>query len=113
MFTQAVVGVYDSLARAEKAEFRLEEAHLPVGQMTLLAPKVEDGQIAGPITAPGVAEAVAEAGVRLDGAQIMEYERQLQAGKPLVIFAGDADQAARAYRALEHTDNDELTLLGG
>jgi hypothetical protein len=112
MSKKAVIGVYDSLAKAEEAELLLEEAYLPVGQISLIAPRMEDGKIEGDITARGVADVVADTGVRLGREQVDEYERVLKEGKHLLIFHGSGDQAAQAYQALEHTDNDELRLLG-
>jgi hypothetical protein len=112
MTEKAVIGVYDSLAKAEKAELRLEEAHLPVGQMSLIAPRLEAGEVEGDITARGVAGAVVGTGVRLDEKQVDAYVRVLQEGRHLLIFVGDAEQVAQAYQVLGHTDNDELTMLG-
>jgi ribosomal protein L9 len=97
--------------KAEKAEFRLEETHLPVGQMSVIAPKMEDGQVTGIITAHQVADALADTGVQFDAGQIEKYEQMLKEGKHLLIFAGNADQVAQAHQALEHTDNDGLKLL--
>ena len=113
MPTKAVVGIYDSVAKAEKAEFLLEEVHLPVGQMSLLAPRMEAGKVEGGITARDVAGAVADTGVRLDTEQIEEYQRVLKEGRALLIFHGDSDQVAKAQRALEDSDSEELTILGG
>jgi len=113
MPARAVIGFYDSLAKAEEAEFRLEEAQLPVGQLSLIAPKEEAGELEGDITESEVADAVADTGLRLAKAQVDAYERLLKEGKHLLIFTGDVDQVARAYQALGHTDNDQLTILGG
>jgi len=113
MSTKAVVGIYGSLAKAEKAEFLVEEAHLPVGQMSLFAARTEDGKVEGDITPRAVADAVADTGVRLDTDQIEEYEQILKEGKALLIFRGDSGQVARAHRALEHSDSEELTIVGG
>jgi hypothetical protein len=113
MSKKAIVGVYDSQAKAERAELLLEEAYLPVGQISLIVPRMEAGEVEGDITARGMAAAVADTGVRLGAAQIDECERMLQEGKSLLIFYGDADQVAQAYQALEHTDNYELTMLEG
>ena len=112
MSKKAVVGIYDSLAKAEEAELRLEEAYLPVGQISLIAPRMEAGEVEGDITARGVADVVGDACIQIGREQVDEYEQALQEGKSLLIFCGDADQVAQAYQALEHTDNDELTLLG-
>jgi len=112
MTTKTVIGVYDSLAKAEKAELHLEEVQLPVGLMSLIAPSMEDGQVVGDITAHEVAEKVADTGVRLAKDQIAGYEEALKEGKLLLIVHGDGDQVARAYQALENTDNDDLVLLG-
>jgi hypothetical protein len=111
--TKAVVAIYESLDKAEKAEFLLEEVHLPVGQMSLFAPRMEDGEVEGDITARAVADAVADTGVRLDTEQLEEYERVLKQGWTLLIFHGDSDQVAKAQRALEDSDSEELTLVGG
>jgi hypothetical protein len=111
--TKAVVGIYESLAKAEKAEFLLEEVHLPVGQMSLFAPRMEAGEVEGDITARSVADAVADTGVRFDKGQIEEYERVLKEGRALLIFHGDSGEVARAHRALEDSDNEELTIVGG
>jgi hypothetical protein len=113
MSAKAVIGVYDSLAKAEKAELRLEEAHLPVGQMSLIAPRMEAGEVVGEFTAPGVAKVIASAGVKPPEEQIAGYEQALETGKHLVIFHGDAEQVAEAYRAMGSEPNDELALLDG
>ena len=47
MPAETVIGVYNSLAEAEKAELRLEEAHLPVGQLPLIAARMEGGEVKG------------------------------------------------------------------
>jgi tRNA A58 N-methylase Trm61 len=111
--TNAVIGIYENLARAEKAELRLEEAYLPVGQMTLIAPEMEDGEVTGAITARQAADVLASSGVQFGPEQVDKYEQVLQKGKHLLIFSGNVNQVAQAHQALEHTDNDELTLLGG
>ena len=113
MSTTAVVGIYDSYAEAETAEFRLEEAHLPVGQMSVIAPRMEDGKVEGDISARGVANTIASTGVRPSREQIAGYEQALRTGKHLLIFQGDAEQVAEAYRALGNTAHDELALLNG
>jgi len=113
MPAKTVIGVYDSLAKAEKAELRLEEAHLPVGQMSLIAPKMEAGGVVGDFTAGNVAQALASTGVQPPKEQIAGYEQALKIGKHLLIFYGDAEQVAGAYRALGHTPHDALTLLDG
>ena len=113
MSKKAVIGIYDSLAKAEESEFRLEEAYLPVGQISLIAPRMEAGEVEGDITARSVADVVGDACIPIGREQVDEYEQALQAGKVLLIFCGDADQVAQAYQALEHTDNDDLTMLEG
>ena len=113
MSATAVVGIYDSYAEAEKAEIRLEEAHLPVGQMSVIAPRMDDGEVEGDITARGVANTLASTGIRPAGEQIAGYEQALKTGKHLLIFHGDAEQVAEAYRALRNTVHDRLTLLNG
>ena len=113
MTSRAMIGVYDSLAKAEKAELRLEEAHLPVGQMSVIAPRMEAGEVEGDFAAGDVASAIASTGVRLPEEQIAEYEQALKMGKLLLIFHGDSAQVSEAYRALGNTPNDELTLLDG
>jgi hypothetical protein len=111
MSTKAVVGIYDSLAKAEKAELRLEEAHLPVGQMSLIAPRMEGGEVEGDFTVRAVANAIASTGSQPPKEQIAGYEQALKTGKHLLIFRGDAEQVAEAYHALGNTPHDELTLL--
>jgi hypothetical protein len=113
MSTKAVIGVYDSLAKAEKAELSLEEAQLPVGQMSLIAPKMEAGEVKGGFTVGEVANVLASTGVQLPKEQVVGYDEALLVGKHLLIFQGDAEQVAEAYRALGKTPNDKLTLLDG
>jgi hypothetical protein len=113
MSPKAVVGIYDSLAKAEEAELVLEGVYLPVGQMSLVAPKLEDGKVEGGITARDVAKAIAGTGIRLARDQMTEYEQALDEGKLLLFFYGDGNQVAQAYQALGNTDHDDLTLLGG
>jgi hypothetical protein len=109
---KAVIGVYDSLAKAERAELHLGDVHLPVGQEYLVSGDMEARQVHGNITARGVAKALAEAGVPFAKERIAEYEEALEAGKLLLVFHGDEEMVAKAYHALGNTDNDELTVLG-
>jgi hypothetical protein len=113
MSSRTVIGVYDSLAKAERAELYLEDAHLPVGQMSLIAPKMEAGEVERDFTAREVAKAIASIGVQPPKERIARYEQALKTGKHLLIFHGDAEQVAEAYRALENTPHSELTLLDG
>ena len=113
MSSRTVIGVYDGLAKAEKAELRLEEAHLPMGQMSLLAPRMEAGEVEGDFTAREVAKAIASTGIKPPKEQAAGYEQALKTGKHLLIFRGDAEQVAEAYRSLKNTPHDELTLLDG
>jgi hypothetical protein len=113
MPSRSVIGVNDSLAKAEKAELRLEETHLPVGQTSVIAPKMEAGEVEGDFTAGQVAKAMASIGVQPRKEQIAGYDQALKTGKHLLIFRGDAEQAAEAYHALENTPHEELTLLDG
>jgi hypothetical protein len=56
---------------------------------------------------------MASIGVQPRKEQIAGYEQALKTGKHLLIFRGDAEQAAEAYHALENKPHDELTLLDG
>ena len=113
MTSRSVIGVYDSLSKAEKAELRLEETHLPVGQMSLIAPKTEAGEVKDDFASGQVASALASAGARPSREQIAGYEQALKAGKHLLIFHGDPKHVTEAYHALEDTSADELTSLDG
>jgi hypothetical protein len=113
MSNKVVIGVYDSLAKAEVAELLLGDVHLPVGEEYLISADMEAGRVHGHITERGVADAVADAGVSLTKERSIEYEQLLQAGKLLLIFYGDDETVTKAYQALEGTDHEGLTLLGG
>ena len=113
MSKKAVIGVYNSLAKAEAAELLLGDVHLPVGQEFLVSADMEAGKVHGNITAREVAEAVGGAGIPLAKEQIAEYEGALKAGKLLLIFYGDEEMVAKAYDALGNADREELTVLGG
>jgi hypothetical protein len=112
MSEKIVIGVYDSLNKAERAELRLGDVHLPVSDVFLVTADVDAGKARGKITAPEVAEAVADAGVALAQEQLTEYQEALKAGKHLLVFHGDEEEVAKAYRTLEDTDADELQMLG-
>ena len=111
MSKKVVIGVYDSLAKAEEAELLLEEAHLPVGQMSLLDPNTEAQKVYGRITTREVDETLATSGIHPAEEQIAGYGQLLNEGKFLLVFRGDANQAVKAYRALGSTDNDDLKAL--
>jgi len=111
MIARAMIGVYDSLAEAEKAELHLEEAYLPVGQMSLIAARMEGGEVKEDLAARDVADAIASTDVRPSKKQIAGYKQALSTGKYLLIFNGDAEQVASAYRALRNTPNDQLALF--
>jgi hypothetical protein len=113
MSKKAVMGVYNSLAKAERAELHLGDVHLPVGQEYLVSADVEARQVHGKITARGVAKSLAEAGVPLAKEQIAEYEQALETGKLLLVFHGDEDMVNKAYHALGNTDHEELSVLDG
>ena len=113
MSRKVVIGVYDSLGRAEAAELLLGDVHLPVGQEYLVSANMEAGKVQGNITAREVVDALAGAGVPLSNEQITEYEEALKAGKLLLVFHGDEGMVTRAYDALGNTDHGELTLLDG
>lgn len=112
MSEKAVIGVYDSLAKAEAAELRLGDMHLPVGQEYLVSADIEARRVQGNITAREVASALADAGVPLTEDQIAEYEEVLKAGKLLLVFHGGEEMVAKAYHALGNTDSGELTVIG-
>ena len=111
MSKKVVIGIYDSLSKAEEAELLLEEMHLPVGQMSVLDPNMEAQEIYGRITTREVAETLEASGIHLAEKQIAGYGQLLNAGKFLLVFRGDANQAFKAYRAMGSTDNDDLKLL--
>jgi ribosomal protein L9 len=113
MSEKVVIGVYDSLAKAEAAELLLGDVHLPVGQEFLIAADMEAGKVRGNITAREVAERLADAGVPLAKEEIAGYEQALKAGKLLLVFHGDGEMVAKAHHALGNTDHEELTVLGG
>lgn len=113
MLEKVVIGVYRSLAKAERAELLLGDIHLPVGQTSLFSAEVEAGSVHGNITAREVAQTLAGAGVQPTKEQIVGYEQALKEGKLLLLFRGDAEQVAKARHALWNTDNDELVVLGG
>jgi ribosomal protein L9 len=113
MSEKAVIGVYDSLSKAEAAELLLGDVHLPVGQEFLVAADMEAGKVHGNITAREVANALADTGVPLAKEDITGYEQALKAGKLLLIFHGDEGMVTKAYDALGNTDHEELTVLGG
>jgi hypothetical protein len=112
MVKKAVIGIYDSLTKAEEAELLLGDVHLPMGQVSLIAPRMEAGEVHGDITAREVAETVATSGVQLSKEQAAEYEQALKEGKPLLVFYGDEKMVAKAYRALKNSEDVELTVLG-
>jgi len=112
MSNQVVIGVYDSLAKAEAAELLLGDVHLPVGQEFLISADMEAGKVHGNITARQVAEILANADVPVAKEQIAGYEQALKEGKLLLIFHGNEEMVARAYEALANTDHEELKLLG-
>jgi ribosomal protein L9 len=109
---KAVIGVYDSLAKAQAAELLLGEVHLPVGQEYLVSADMEGGKVHGNVTACQVAEALASAGVPPTKEQIAGYEQALKAGRLLLIFHGDEEMVTKAYDELGNTDHEELALLG-
>ena len=113
MSRKVVIGVYDSLGRAEAAELLLGDVHLPVGQEFLVAADMEAGNFQGNITAREVAETLADAGVPLAQEEIVGYEEALKAGKVLLIFHGNEKMVTKAYDTLGNTDQEGLTLLGG
>ncbi|MGD2041362.1 MAG: hypothetical protein PVH11_11080 [Anaerolineae bacterium] len=106
-----VIGIYDSLAQAERAEMHLEEAQLPVGQMSMLAVDTEAEKDKGNITAHEVAETLTASGIQLGQKQIARYEQALDGGKLLLIFRGNAEQVAKADHVLGNTDADGLAIL--
>jgi hypothetical protein len=112
MSKKAVIGVYDSLHKAEAAELLLGDAHLPVGQEYLVSADTESGKAREDITARGVAKGLAEAEVPPTEEQIAEYEDALKAGNTLLVFHGSQEMVAKAYHALGNTNSDGLTVLG-
>jgi hypothetical protein len=113
MSKKAVIGVYDSLAKAEAAELLLGDMSLPVGQEFLVSAQMEARQVQGNVTARDVAKALSSAGIPFGEERIAEYEEILQAGKLLLVFHGDDETVTKAYHALENTEHQELELLGG
>lgn len=112
MSNKAVIGVYESLARAEAAELHLGDVDLPVGQEFLVSAKMEARRVQGKVTARDVAKALG-AGIPFGEERIADYEEILQAGKLLLVFYGDDETVTKAYHALENTEHEELELLGG
>lgn len=108
---KAVIGIYDSLAKAEEAELLLEEVHLPVGQMSVLDPNMEAQEVYGRITTREVAETLAASGIHLAEEQLARYRQALNEGKFLLVFRGDANQAVKAFRVMGSSDNDDLKVL--
>jgi hypothetical protein len=108
-----VIGVYDSLAQAERAEMHLEEAQLPVGQISVFVVDTEGENSNGNrnITAPEIAETLAASGIQLGQEQVARYEQALDGGKLLLIFRGNAEQVAKAKHVLGNTNADELAIV--
>ena len=109
---KVVIGVYDSLAKAEEAELRLEEMHQPVGQMSLFAQNSEEGQSDRTIMLHDVTSIVTGTGVQLARDQIAEYQQALRNGKILLVFRGDSEEVAQAYEALGRAETGDLSVLG-
>jgi hypothetical protein len=112
MTKKVVIGVYNGLARAEDAELRLEEAHLPVGQMSLFAQNPEEEQSDRTVMQHDITSIVAGTGVQLARDQIAGYQQVLRNGKILLVFRGDAEEVAQAYEALGRSENEDLSVMG-
>lgn len=121
----SVAGVYDALESAEEAMRVLDSAGFPIGQITLLSPNREGpgflatgalavallGDIEGVLYQRGAAAWLRQLmawGVPQDA--IHNYEKQVRAGRAVLVAHGGEPETACALRLLGYLDALELRL---
>jgi Heat induced stress protein YflT len=136
---QSVVGVYETLAKAEQAVRELDRQGFPLQQVSIIGHDADrELQVQGDVTVEDEAKqgvrsaalavgafgllAGAVAGAAWGGVlggllgwavstqHFLKYEEHLRAGKYLVIAHGSAEEVERARHILDHSGVEELHL---